>query len=126
MLLRIRPKLITEGDEVFVIFTCHKLLLNWQAVSNCELNEFHLCCQLSFCFSDKKYYSLIYFFKYFKKLHTINIITKPIGKAATILTDWRLLIELSANTNAIGRRMSRMHHMSWMDLCGSSPSLRVR
>ena len=53
-------------------------------------------------------------------------ITKPMGKAATILTDCRLLIELSANTSAMGSMISKMHHNNWMDLCGISPSLRLQ
>ena len=61
----------------------------------------------------------------FKKLTAIITITMPIGNAATILTDCRLFMELSAKRSAIGSRISRIHHMSWMALCGSSPSTRI-
>ena len=60
------------------------------------------------CFS----FSSMNFFASFIKLNTISTITAPIGNAAMILTDCRLLIELSENTSAIGRRISRMHHIS--------------
>ena len=39
-------------------------------------------------------------------------ITMPIGNAATILTDCRLFMELSAKRSAIGSRISRIHHIS--------------
>jgi len=60
------------------------------------------------CFS----FSSMNFFASFIKLNTISTITAPIGNAAMILTDCRLLIELSENTSAIGRRISRIHHIS--------------
>ena len=60
------------------------------------------------CFS----FSSINFFASFIKLNTISTITAPIGNAAMILTDCKLLIELSENTSAIGRRISRIHHIS--------------
>lgn len=40
------------------------------------------------------------------KLAAIITITAPIGNAATILTDWKLLMELSTNRSAIGSRIS--------------------
>ena len=48
----------------------------------------------------------------FRNPATIRRITIPIGNAATILTDCRLLIELSEKTSAIGSRISRRHHIS--------------
>ena len=57
-----------------------------------------------------------YFFKYLfaslKKLPTINNTMIPIGNAATILTDCKLFIELSENTNAIGSIINRIHHIN--------------
>ena len=54
-------------------------------------------------------YSYLFFknpFASFRKLNAIITITIPIGNAATILTDCRLLIELSANKSAIGNNRS--------------------
>ena len=48
------------------------------------------------------------------KLAVIRTIMAPIGNAAIILTDCRLLIELSENTSAIGSRISSIHHISWI------------
>ena len=63
----------------------------------------------------------IYFFRSFMKaaaslikLADISTITRAIGNAAIMLTDCRLAIELSENTSAMGNRISRMHHISWI------------
>ena len=46
--------------------------------------------------------------------------TAAIGKAAIILTDCRLLIELSENTKAIGSAIRRTHHINLINVCGDS------
>ena len=56
--------------------------------------------------------SFKYFFASFIKLITINTSTAAIGNAATILTDWRLFMELSANTKAIGNKINKIHHIN--------------
>ena len=65
------------------------------------------------------YYFLVssrYFFASFRKLNVIRTITAAIGNAAIILTDCRLLIELSENTSAIGSAIRRTHHISSINL----------
>ena len=54
----------------------------------------------------------MYLFASFMKLAAINTITIPIGNAATMLTDWRLLMELSENKRAIGSIINKMHHIN--------------
>ena len=50
----------------------------------------------------------MYFLASFIKLMAIITITAQIGNAATILTDWRLFMKLSANSKAIGSRISKI------------------
>lgn len=57
-------------------------------------------------------FSSTYDFASFKKLPTISIITNPIGNAAIMDTDCKLFIELYANNNAIGNKISKIHHIS--------------
>ena len=57
-------------------------------------------------------YFSIYRFASFKKQIAIMTITIPIGNAAIILTDCKLLIELSAKSNAIGKRINKIHHIN--------------
>lgn len=48
----------------------------------------------------------------FKKLTAIIMITIPIGNAAIMLTDCRLLMEFSENTRPIGKRINKTHHIN--------------
>lgn len=57
----------------------------------------------------------------FKKLATISTITAPMGNAAIILTDCRLLMELSEKTRAIGSKIKMIHHISSTVLPGEVP-----
>ena len=82
---------------------------------------------LSECVKNNSYFYLFFKnpFASFRKLNAIITITIPIGNAATILTDCRLLIELSANKSAIGNNIKRIHHINCIFLlgCSFSPSL---
>ena len=59
----------------------------------------------SFCSSKN-------FLASFIKLAVINTITIPIGKAAIMLTDCRLLMELSEKIREIGNTIKRIHQIS--------------
>ena len=66
----------------------------------------------------------MYFFPSLRKLATIKQITAPMGKAAIILTDCKLVIELLENKSAIGNNISRIHHTNSTILWGFFPSSR--
>lgn len=51
--------------------------------------------------------------------------TAAIGKAAIMLTDCKLLMELSENTKAIGSAIRRTHHINLINACGNSFSSSV-
>lgn len=58
------------------------------------------------------HYSFKYFPASFIKLTAIITITIPIGKAAIMLTDCKLLIEVSENTSPIGSTINKIHHIN--------------